>query len=219
MNRNSAKYTLFNAVTPVAVTSSTDATPIVITATSHGLVTGDFVQIFGHTTNTAANGIFYVTKVDANSFQLQDRALQTNIAGSGGGAGSSGVLVKSPKIIPVQDFRNALLTVITSGTSTMTAKVAGSLGIPVELQAGMNSTGDIPLMGGTISKSNPYSFLNLVELDSNTNITGSTGIVVPGADIQKTYEVNINGMKYINLVVTAWTAGVINVVLELFDNK
>lgn len=222
MNRNHAKYTLFNAVTPVAVTSSTDATPIVVTATAHGLVTGDFVQIYGHTTNVAANGVFYVTKVTADTFQLQDRALQTNIAGSGGGAGSSGVLVKNPKIVLAEDFRIAVITVIASGTATATLKMAGSLGLPMELLTGanaQNASGDTPLMGGTVSKSNPYTFMDLVDLDSNAVIPGSTGIVVAGTDIAKSYEVNINAMKYLDLIVASWTAGVINVVIELFDNR
>lgn len=217
--RDSAKYTLFNAITPVVVTSSTDASPIVVTATSHGLVTGDFVGIYGHTTNVAANGQFYVVRVDANSFQLKDRSLQASIAGSGGGAGSGGVLWKAPKIISLENFRYGLLTVITSGTTTATMKVAGSLGIPTELEAGQNAQGDVPLLGGTVAKGNPYTFLDLVDNDTNAVITGSTGIVVAGTDIAKTFEINVNATKYISLLVTSWTAGVINVVLELFDNK
>lgn len=54
----------------VAITSSTNATPIVVTATAHGFSTGDTVQIEGHHTNTNANGLWVVTVTGANTFSL-----------------------------------------------------------------------------------------------------------------------------------------------------
>jgi hypothetical protein len=50
-------YTLLNAAPVRAIASSTNATPIVVTATAHGFVTGDRVVIRDHATNTAANGV------------------------------------------------------------------------------------------------------------------------------------------------------------------
>lgn len=52
------------------ITGATNATPIVITSANHGLATGDVVNISGVGGNTAANGIFTVTVVDADTFQL-----------------------------------------------------------------------------------------------------------------------------------------------------
>lgn len=54
----------------VAITGATNATPIVVTATGHGLVTGDVVVISGVLGNTAANGTFTVTSINANTFSL-----------------------------------------------------------------------------------------------------------------------------------------------------
>ena len=55
------------------VSGATNATPIVITtSTSHGYVTGDRVFITGVTGNTAANGYWIVTVVDADEFSLND---------------------------------------------------------------------------------------------------------------------------------------------------
>jgi hypothetical protein len=70
------------------ITSSTDATPIEVTSTSHGLVTGDVARIDGHTTNTYANGTWKVTRVDDNKFTL------TGSYGNGAGAGASGTCTK-----------------------------------------------------------------------------------------------------------------------------
>jgi hypothetical protein len=68
---------------PFTPTSSTDATPIVINKTAHGLVTGQWVTVAGHTTNLGANGTWRVTKIDANNFYLNDSV------GSGAGAGGA----------------------------------------------------------------------------------------------------------------------------------
>lgn len=53
-----------------SIASSTNATPIVVTITSHGYSNGDVVQITGHTTNTNANGNWKIANVTANTFEL-----------------------------------------------------------------------------------------------------------------------------------------------------
>ncbi|MDQ6928787.1 MAG: hypothetical protein M3159_09045, partial [Actinomycetota bacterium] len=53
-----------------ACDAATNAAPITITATNHGLVTGDRVVISNVTGNTAANGVFIVTVLNANQFTL-----------------------------------------------------------------------------------------------------------------------------------------------------
>ncbi|NJL70158.1 MAG: hypothetical protein HC888_00490 [Candidatus Competibacteraceae bacterium] len=53
-----------------SVTGASNASPIVITSASHGLTTGTKVTIAGVAGNTAANGSFVVTRIDANTFSL-----------------------------------------------------------------------------------------------------------------------------------------------------
>ena len=55
---------------PVAITGASNAAPIVISSASHGLSTGDAISVSGVAGNTAANGVFTITKVDDNSFSL-----------------------------------------------------------------------------------------------------------------------------------------------------
>jgi hypothetical protein len=64
------------------IANATNATPIQITSSSHGLTTGTRVTVTGVTGNTAANGTFAVTRVDSNTFSLNDS--------TGGGAYASG---------------------------------------------------------------------------------------------------------------------------------
>jgi hypothetical protein len=73
-----------------AITSSTDATPIVVTATSHGFIDGDYVRIYDHATNTNANGVWRVANKTPNTFELVDPETGANRAGNGAGAGSGG---------------------------------------------------------------------------------------------------------------------------------
>ena len=55
----------------VTVTTATNANPVVITATAHGLQTDNAVTISGFTGNWAAvNGTRNITVVDANSFSV-----------------------------------------------------------------------------------------------------------------------------------------------------
>jgi hypothetical protein len=53
-----------------SVTAATNASPIVITSSNHGLNTGTRITVTGVLGNTAANGTFNVTVVNSNSFSL-----------------------------------------------------------------------------------------------------------------------------------------------------
>lgn len=215
--RITGEYVLWNAVTPQAVTSSTDATPIVVTKASHGYSTGDLVMINGHTTNIAANGMFKITVLSSSTFSLQNYVTGANVAGSGAGAGSGGVVVLAPKIMYVADWRNVIISVSTSGSFNGTFKIAGSLGKPVVLPSDKASE-DTPNFGATISASNPYSFLQIINLDTAAAVNGATGVTSAGTDLQNTYEINVNGVKYIAPIFTAWTAGTVTVKALTTDN-
>lgn len=75
------------------ISSSTNATPIVITtAVAHGFATGDTVYISDHTTNTAANGLFKITAASGSVFSLTRYQDGTNVVGNGVG-GATGYCV------------------------------------------------------------------------------------------------------------------------------
>lgn len=76
----------------VSITSSTNASPSVITRAVHGFLTGDRIFITGHTTNTAidntpTNPTWIVVRIDANNLSLTSEAgVAVNGAGGAGGA-------------------------------------------------------------------------------------------------------------------------------------
>lgn len=211
--RTTGEILFWNAVLPQTVTSSTDATPIVITKTAHGYSTGDLIMIQGHSTNVAANGIFKIVVLTSSTFALYDYNTNLPVAGSGAGAGSGGVMVIAPKILYCADWRNIILAIDTSGSFNGTIKLAGSLGKPVS-----NSHGDTPNFGATISASNPYSLMQIIPYDTATPVNGATGITSAGTDLHNTYEVNINALKYFCPLLTAWTAGTITLKGLVSDN-
>ena len=97
------------------VTGATNASPIVITSTAHGLSSGDIVTIASVGGNTAANStnaipVFYITKLSNDTFSLySDSARTVAVAGSGaytsGGtwkADAAGIRYEPTEIINVQ---------------------------------------------------------------------------------------------------------------------
>lgn len=69
-NASKRFFRVRSANVPVAVTAATNASPIVLTSTGHSLNTGDIISVSGVVGNTAANGVFTITKLDANTFSL-----------------------------------------------------------------------------------------------------------------------------------------------------
>jgi hypothetical protein len=74
------------------ITGATNASPIAITATSHGYSTNDIVNINGVGGNTNANGTFQITVSDSNTFTLNGSSGNAAYT-SGGIASKNNVLV------------------------------------------------------------------------------------------------------------------------------
>jgi hypothetical protein len=68
------------------ITAASNASPIAVTSTAHGLTTGTAITISGVLGNTNANGSWIVTVVDPNTFTLNGST--GNGAYSGGGSWS-----------------------------------------------------------------------------------------------------------------------------------
>lgn len=71
-----------------AITAATNASPIVVTSTSHGFSNGDIVVIRGILGNTAANGTWLVAGVTTNTFNLT--TVKDGLNSTGNGAYTSG---------------------------------------------------------------------------------------------------------------------------------
>jgi hypothetical protein len=108
-----------------AIASSTNATPIVVTATSHGFANGDIVYIGDHATNTAANGVWKIANQATNTFELQ-RPDGTNAVGNGVGGATGYAVNLGPSVASDfwNDFDGALVGALSSALANKT-KVQG----------------------------------------------------------------------------------------------
>lgn len=199
----STQYILMDSGPVRAITSSTDATPIVVTDTSHGLVTGDKVIINGHTTNTNANGLWTITKVNDNSFSLDG---STATGGGAGGATGVWAQVVQPQIL-VNDAESISVTIDTDGggDAAMTLKFWSSDQI------------EPPDPGAPQSASNQYDFVDMIDKEDGTSIDGDEGFVVAGADDHRQFDVNISHARWFGVVATDGTAGEATVKVTVWD--
>lgn len=100
-----------------SITGATNATPIVITSTSHGFSNGDRVLISRVGGNTAANGLFVIANVAANTFELTDPVTGSNVAGSGAYTSGGNMLNMT-----TLDFENDVTSAVVATTSALGSK-------------------------------------------------------------------------------------------------
>lgn len=203
MSRLSYTRELMDAYAVRKITSSTNATPIVVTFNNHNLVDDDKITINGHLTNTNANGVWTITKVTDNTFSLNDSV--------GNGAGSNtGAFAKTKGMSPVTDYKACILSFDTDGggDAAMTVKLVGSIQV------------DEPDFAAPKTADNQYEFIFMVDLEdpTNNNIAGDTG-VVSTTDVHRMFEANINGLKWLGVLPTAGTEGEITVAIRKFTNS
>lgn len=114
--------------TASSITSSTNATPIVITKNGHGIVTNDIVFVTGHTSNVGAHGAWIAEKVDANQFKLLG-SVGTGVGGANGtfqriNCGAV-TLDSAPDCIKIDNCEQAWTT--DKGVATLTTSITGTV--------------------------------------------------------------------------------------------
>jgi hypothetical protein len=115
-----------------AITGATNATPIVVTATSHGFTNGDIVLVGGVGGNLAANGVWAITGVATNTFNLTDPITGTNVVGSAAytSGGYAVCLGPSASGDNLDDFDAAIVgSAVTLTSPTVTSGVADAADI------------------------------------------------------------------------------------------
>ncbi len=203
MGRDVKQYNLLSAAAPRAIASSTNASPIAVTtAAPHGYTTGQKVAIVGHTVNTNANGRWVITVTGASTFELVDSV------GNGVG-GASGIHYGAYKTAQLGDFRDAVLSFDTDGggTAVLTAKVVGSV------------QEELPNFAAPQGPDNQYDFIQMLDLQDGSEIDGDTGLAVSAGDMNRMLEVNVNGLRWLAVILTDGSIGDLTVRARLFGNS
>jgi len=159
----------------VAITGATTADPVVITSNNHGLQTGDTVSIADVVGMTEINGrAFTVTRVDANTFSLDDEDGTGHTAYTSGGTWTG-------YIGGGNNDRNDLRNIVNTGTHKLSSvkgvyPMVGLTRNEFRLLAANNGTGwrqlDFPLWSaiGMLYVIEYQTFFNQDELgNGNTN--------------------------------------------------
>jgi hypothetical protein len=100
----------------------------------------------------------------------------------------------------VKDYDELVFTVNTSDSTNATIKC----------QQGQGEY-EPPAFGSAASKTNRWSYAQVIELNAMDFLNGDDGIVLTGTDINKTYKVNTSGVDWLNLHVSAYAAGKITI--------
>lgn len=108
--------------------------------------------------------------------------------------------------IEVDDFMHMILQVWFAA-ATLTIKAQGSI------------SEDCPDFSAARSLTNQWEYIELVDYESSSNIDGSTGIAVTSNSSCRLLELNVNGLKWINIEVSSVTGGTVSIIARLFNNK
>jgi len=107
----------------------------------------------------------------------------------------------------VEDYKNIMLSFATDGGSdaALTVKFQGSI-----------QTSE-PTFSAAQTATNHWDYIEVIDVEDGTFIDGDTGIAVAGADEYRLFEVNTNGLKWINAVVSSRTQGEVTVKCKAFN--
>lgn len=189
--------TIYDGVGVLQATFTATAATNLITSNGHGLSEGDLIQVSSATTlpgGLSALTNYFVTNPTTNTFQLQAALGGAIVDITDEGTGTHTFTLKG-RVKFVDGFRHLELHLDTSGTATLTVKVQGSF------------AEDKPDFNAAQSVSNRWDYIEVKDLEDGSAIDGDTGIAMAGADDHRVFEINTNSLRWMNVVVTAWTQG------------
>lgn len=108
--------------------------------------------------------------------------------------------------INVEEFDHVVFSFATDGGGTAALKVsfAGSI------------QDTAPDFSAAKTKTNMWDVIQVKDLEDGSAIDGDVGVSVATADDYRLFEANVNGLKYLNAIVSALTAGNVTVKARLF---
>lgn len=106
---------------------------------------------------------------------------------------------------PIEDYTNMMLTIASGDTPEATVKVVGSFQL------------EKPDFSQSADVDNQWSYISVRNLEDGTNIDGTTWISISSAGVES-YLVNTPWLRWIWVVVSAYTTGTIDVSLNGFSS-
>lgn len=162
------------------ITNATNATPIVVTASKHGRLTGEKVYIEGVEGNTAANGAWTITVIDSNTLSLNNSSGNASYISGG----TFYMLPQKPENITSKVYVDNKVSgylpqnyidglTLSCNSTTLTGTVANTASSATLTGTGTLFTTEAPV--GTILLINGISY-TVTAVASNTSLTLSATI-------------------------------------------
>ena len=212
--RDSKIYTILDAI-GIKTATFTAAVTDVITASAHGLVNGNKIVLT--TSGTLPAGlalatVYYVVQAETNTFKVSlepgTEGQVVDVTDTGTGTHTFTMHDVGNSIF-IQDFRNCIFTFNTDGggDAVLTVKFQGSI------------AEDAPDFSAAQSPTNQWDYIEVIDLEDGSAIDGDVGIAVSTGDDNRQLEANINGLNYVNAIISGWTEGEVTVKARLFNNE
>lgn len=226
--RDIKDYMIHHA-TGIKTANFTAATTDVITSNAHGLRNGEMVVL--STTDTLPAGlaistVYWVIEAATNTFKLSAISVPFYTTGLGG-AGYTAVDVTDTgtgthtftvhdigRNIYCGDHRHALVTIHSDGgaDAAMVVKLVGSYGKSVADPLGC------PDFSAAASATNRFDYMQAIDHQSGLAVAGDTGLTFSSADDHRQFMVNVDGLLWLNAIISSWTAGEVTVSVRLFND-
>lgn len=116
--------------------------------------------------------------------------------------------------INVEGYRHLTASLDFDALANMTVKCVGSIG-----KGGATSSSaidDAPDPTASQDEDNAYDYIEMIDLQSGSDINGDTGIAPAGAADHRLLNINTDGLKWINFYITARSAGKATARVKLF---
>lgn len=118
--------------------------------------------------------------------------------------------------VDISGFETVILAVSTASSASLTIKAQVSAGKDNTITGSLD---DAPAFGSAASATNAWDYAGLINTNDNSVIAGSTGYAFAGTDGVVYLQLNNNGNRYLNVSVTARSAGSVSVKAIMFANN
>lgn len=184
----------------------------IITSVAHGLKDSDMIVLT--TTNTLPAGlslaiVYIVEQATTNTFKLKKKSDNThpNITDIGTGIHTWTIHdVGYSTNVEYYTHKEISLDSDGGGDAAMVVKFQGSI------------QKDEPDFSAAQSVSNQWEYIRVKDLQSGDYVAGDTGITFSSADDYRMFNIESNNIKWINAIISSWTAGEITVKIKCANN-
>ena len=107
----------------------------------------------------------------------------------------------------VEDFEDLMLSVNSESSANLTVKFQGSI------QEGA------PDFAAAQTKDNAWDNIQVRDMQNASSLDGDVGLALAGSDDHRIFMMNVAGLRWINAIVTARSAGAVTVLAKPFGRS